>query len=316
MPILITGGAGFIGSHLAIRLLNQQHQVTVVDDFHPYYDVSRKMSQLELVKRAGDFSFQRENLTDESVCERIFKEQRYETVYNLAALPGVAYSFEAPHAYIDHNLKATANVLKWAGETGASHVVFASSSSVYGDHEGMPLHESMARGEVISPYAATKVGGEALCQAYQHSYNYKLTIARFFTVYGPWGRPDMAITKFIGKLLRNEEIDIYGEGTARDYTFISDIIDGLEAFMKVSEPKGIYNLGYGKPVTMWKLLDELGHHFPQMKVNWLPYRLGDVKQTWSDISKARENLGYEPKVSIKEGLAQTVEWARRHPDQL
>jgi UDP-glucuronate 4-epimerase len=313
--ILVTGGAGFIGSHLAAQLL-RRHNITVVDMFHPYYSPGRKRAQLEALRQAGSFRFYELDMRDEAACRRLFDNGAFDAVYHLAAVPGVTYSLSRPDEYIDHNVKATLNVLRSAGEAGVKHVLFASSSSVYGDRENVALTEEMANGQVISPYAATKVAGESLCHTYHYIYGYRVTVLRFFTVYGPWGRPDMAIAKFVREAMNGREIEVYGEHSARDYTYIDDITAGLEAALESPLDFGVFNLGGGRPVTMSELLEELRCRFPELKVVRKPQRMGDVKMTWADVTKANRLLGYAPKVSVSEGLSRTIAWAREHPEMV
>jgi UDP-glucuronate 4-epimerase len=310
LKILITGGAGFIGSHLTAKLLSLNYETIIIDNLHPYYPAERKMKQLKALVGNSDVSFYHIDLLDWERTADVFKKHQPDCVFHLAALPGVPNSLLQPLEYVDYDIKATINVLKAAGECGAQHVLFASSSSVYGNQGNVPLKEEMATGNVISPYAAAKYGAESFCQAYANLFGYKLTIFRYFTVYGPWGRPDMAISKFIRQLLNNEEIVVYGTGTARDYTFIDDIVSGMVAALHRAEGNEIFNLGAGHPVTMEELLGYLKEHFPKMKVQHAPERAGDVKATWADITKAKEMLGYEPKIPFKEGLAKTIEWAK------
>jgi UDP-glucuronate 4-epimerase len=316
VKILVTGGAGFIGSHVAAHLIKEHHDVSIIDNFHPYYSSQRKKKQLEQVQTTGPCYMYVQDLLNEEGCKNIFMRHSFDAVIHLAALPGVTYSIQQPDQYIDINLKATLNVLKWAGQTGVKHVIFASSSSVYGDQEGQPLSEGMASSRVISPYAASKVGAESLCHVYQNMYGFQLSILRFFTVYGPWGRPDMAITTFIRKLLNGEAIDVFGKESARDYTYIDDIVRGIGAALHSPSDHAIYNLGSGRPVSMSTLLEQLKEHFPHMRINEKPWRSGDVKMTWSDISKAKEWLGYEPSVSFADGLAQTIKWAQQERENL
>ncbi|KXG44722.1 NAD-dependent epimerase/dehydratase family protein [Tepidibacillus decaturensis] len=316
MKILVTGGAGFIGHHLAIQLLQKDHHIIIVDELNSYYSQERKLKLLERVIRMGKVDFYQENLIDENFVKELFKQNAFDVVVHLAAMPGVAYSIEHPGIYIDSNIKATINLLKWAGETGVKQVIFASSSSVYGDQEGTPLSEGMANGKVISPYAASKVSGEAFCNVYQQLYGFQLTILRFFTVYGPFGRPDMAISKFIKKLLQGEEIEVFALDSARDYTYIDDIIAGITKAIERPATNEVYNLGFGQPVSMNKLLQEFKKHFPQMRIVKKPWRTGDVKMTWADISKAKEQLGYQPTTSIVEGLSRTITWAKEHQEIL
>jgi UDP-glucuronate 4-epimerase len=310
LKIVVTGGAGFIGSHLTAKLLSLNYEVSIIDNLHPYYAPERKRRQLEELVKNNDFSFHQLDLLDNEKTSAVFKLEKPDCVFHLAALPGVPNSLIQPLEYVDYDIKATINVLKAAGESGVQHVLFASSSSVYGNQGNVPLKEDMATGNVVSPYAAAKYGAESFCHAYANLFGYKLTIFRYFTVYGPWGRPDMAISKFIRKLLNNEEIVVYGKGTARDYTFIDDIVSGMIAALHRAEGNEVFNLGAGHPVTMEELLRYLSEYFPQMKIRHASERAGDVKATWANITKAKEKLGYEPKVSIKDGLERTIEWAR------
>lgn len=310
--VCITGGAGFIGSHLGKKLLEIGHELVVIDNFHPYYSTYRKQRQLQQIKDVGFFHFYDVDILQADVLKQIFLHHRPNVVFHLAALPGVQPSLAAPLTYIDYDVKGTVNVLQAAGEAEVEHVLFASSSSVYGDQAFQPLKEDMANGQVVSPYAAAKYSAESFCHAYAHIYGYTMTIFRYFTVYGPWGRPDMAISKFIRQLLRDEPITVYGEHTARDYTFIDDIVDGMIRALDRKGASDVFNLGAGQPVTMKQLLAELRIHFPHMRIHYEPSRLGDVVATWADITKAKEQLGYKPHVSLREGLAKTIEWAKQY----
>lgn len=313
MNILITGGAGFIGSHLAKKLLLNHHQITIVDNLHPYYNLEQKRNHLNEIEGLGiPFRFLQVDVMDESSCKTIFEETSFDVVVHLAALPGVPYSIAQPLQYVDSDIKVTINLLKYAGETKVNHFVFASSSSVYGNQADVALSEDMANGQVASPYAAAKYGAESFCHAYQSLYGFQLSILRFFTVYGPWGRPDMAIPIFIKKLMSGESIDIFGKGSARDYTYIDDIVEGIERTILYSKENETYNLGYGEPVYMETLLDHLRVSFPTMKINRLAPRQGDVQMTWSNIEKAKQKLGYKPSVNIEEGLTRTILWARNY----
>ena len=310
--ICITGGAGFIGSHLGKRLLELGHELIIIDNLHPYYSTCRKQRQLQQMKDVGFFHFYNTNILQLDELKHIFFEHQPDVVFHLAALPGVQPSLTDPLTYIDYDVKGTVNVLQAAGEVGVQHVLFASSSSVYGNQSCQPLKENMANGHVISPYAAAKYSAESFCYAYAHIYGYMVTIFRYFTVYGPWGRPDMAISTFIRKLLRNEPITVYGDHTARDYTFIDDIVDGMIRALEREGESDVFNLGAGQPVTMKQLLAELRTHFPYMRVHYETPRLGDVVATWADITKAKEEIGYMPRTSFCEGLAKTIEWAKQY----
>ncbi len=309
MRIIVTGGAGFIGSHLAKRLIEEKHEVFIIDCLHPYYSIERKQNQLESINQYGSFHFFQKNLLDEKEIINLFKEISPEAVIHLAALPGVAYSIEKPLEYVDYDIKATINVLEASGKANVSKVIFASSSSVYGNHPG-PFIEEMANGSVISPYAASKYSAESFCRVYEYLYGYQVNILRFFTVYGPWGRPDMAIGSFIKKLMNNEEITIFGEGSARDYTYIDDIINGIYLSLVKLEKSETINLGNGNPVSMSELLNEFKLYFPNMRIKKEVPRIGDVEKTWANIEKAKKLLGYEPKITIKQGISETIKWAK------
>lgn len=313
MKVLITGGAGFIGSHLALKLLEQGKQVVLLDNFHSYYAKSRKLFQLEQVQEAGKIPFYECDILQKDNVKAVMQQEKVDAVIHLAGFPGVRPSLEIPGAYVDINIKGTSNVLTCAGEENVKHVIFASSSSVYGEQAGMPLQENMANGRVLSPYAASKYGAESLCHAYQYMYGFQMNILRFFTVYGPWGRPDMAIASFIRKLLKEEEIVVYGTGTGRDYTYIDDITEGISLTLQ-SNHSDVYNLGSNTPVLMTELLAQLEKHFPLMRVRKEAHRKGDVTSTWADISKAKEQLGYMPHISFAEGLERTIAWAKQYPN--
>jgi UDP-glucuronate 4-epimerase len=311
--VLITGGAGFIGSHLTTALLKENRfNVTIVDMLHSYYDINRKKERLEYLKGLGDFTYYQVDLLKEQQLTEVFKEKSFDIVIHLAALPGVAYSVENPNEYVDYDIKATINILKLSGEAGVKHVIFASSSSVYGDQANVPLSEDMFNGKVVSPYAAAKVGAESFCHAFHHIYKFDVTVLRFFTVYGPWGRPDMAIPLFIKRLLKEETITVFDQNTARDYTYIDDIVSGIRLAMDKGNGYNIYNLGNGNPVSMKTLLSSMKSYFPTMSIIDKGWRTGDVTSTWANIEKANTELGYQPTVSFEEGLAKTIEWAKRY----
>ena len=230
---------------------------------------------------------------------------------HLAALPGVAYSIERPLEYVDYDIKATINVLEACGQSHARQMIFASSSSVYGNQKG-PLKEEMATGNVISPYAASKYSAESFCHVYRQLYGFETKILRFFTVYGPWVRPDMAIGIFLKKLLKNQEITLFGEDRVRDFTYIDDIVEGIYLSLTPLHRSEVMNIGSGRPISMLSLLNELAKYFPEMKIRREESRTGDVVQTWANIRKAQDLLGYTPKVSFEQGIAETVKWAKEN----
>ncbi|MBN8208529.1 NAD-dependent epimerase/dehydratase family protein [Bacillus sp. NTK071] len=311
MNILITGGAGFIGSSLATSLLKAKHDVSIIDRFSTFYHVERKKEQVDQIKKIGPVKVHEFDLLDEEKTIAHFKDHIYDAVIHLAALPGVQPSLTNPHDYIDQDIKVTVNVLRAAGISGVPHVLFGSSSSVYGNQDG-PLSESKANGKVKSPYAAAKAGAESFCHAYQSLYGFKLTILRFFTVYGPWGRPDMAIPLFLTKLLKGEPITIYGRHQSRDFTYIDDIVNGISLALNQTGQSEIYNLGSGKPVRLEDLIRLLMNYFPDANVLDETFRAGDVRHTWSNIEKAEGDLGYVPEIGFEEGLRRTVEWAKKY----
>lgn len=317
MKVIVTGGAGFIGSHLTRRLLKEGHDVLIIDELHPYYSIERKKRHLEFAREAGEFIFSKKSLLhDAEEVKNIFLSFKPEVVIHLAAIPGVPHSIAAPNEYVDYDIKATINALRFAGDSNVKHFIFASSSSVYGEQKNVPLQEEMATGEVVSPYAAAKFGAESFCHAYSSLFDYKVSILRFFTVYGPWGRPDMAITAFIQKLLKKQEITVFGNSTARDYTYIDDCISGIISSFNQEDKVSTYNIGSGSPISIEELVEHLQLHFPECSTKQVGFRQGDVHSTWADISKAQRQLGYQPSVSFARGLAKTIEWAKKHESEI
>jgi UDP-glucuronate 4-epimerase len=312
LKIVITGGAGFIGSHLAVKMLKEQHEVSIIDNLHPYYSPERKQQHLEEIKKHGDFNFYQSDLLHREETIDTIKKISPDAIVHLAALPGVAYSILRPQEYIDYDVKATVNVLEGAGYAGVKQVVFASSSSVYGNMNNIPFKEEMASGKPISPYAASKYAAESFCHVYGHLYGIDIKILRFFTVYGPWGRPDMAIANFIKKAKHGEEIIVFGQGGSRDYTYVSDIVNGISLTLSKLQGSQILNIGSGRPIAMDQLLTQLKKYFPDMKVKHEGERAGDVDRTWADISLARELIGYEPLVNFSKGIEETVLWADKY----
>lgn len=311
MKIIITGGAGFIGSHLARRLMLEHHEVYIIDCLHPYYSLERKRKQLSTIDSLCIDSFTPLNLLNREKTISCFQSILPDAVIHLAALPGVAYSIERPLEYVDYDVKATINVLEACGQSETKQIIFASSSSVYGNQTG-PLKEEMANGNVISPYAASKYSAESFCHVYRHLYGYETKILRFFTVYGPWVRPDMAIGIFLKKLMQNQEITLFGEDRVRDFTHIDDIVDGIYLSLTQLYRSEVINIGSGKPISMLSLLQELKRYFPKMGIKKEESRIGDVVQTWADIRKAKDLLGYRPQISFAQGLAETVKWAKEN----
>ncbi|WP_374057043.1 NAD-dependent epimerase/dehydratase family protein [Rossellomorea sp. FM04394] len=315
MKIVITGGAGFIGMHLTQSLMSKGYQVSIIDCFHTYYSTDRKKQHLKEIQFPARDLYE-VDLVDREKTKAIIHKLKPDAVIHLAALPGVAYSLEEPLKYVDYDIKATINIIEACGEAGVKRLLFASSSSVYGDKPGRALKEEDADGMTISPYAASKWSAESFCHMYAHMYDMHVNILRFFTVYGPWGRPDMAIPKFISKLLKNESISIFGSDSGRDYTYIDDIIHGIQLTLQKGKRGETYNLGSGRVVKMTALLEILRPHFPEMNVHYDTYRMGDVISTHSDISKAELHLGYSPTTTIEDGIGNTLLWAKQNEKHL
>lgn len=299
MNIGITGGAGFIGAALALRL-QQHHTVHVLDAFTDYYDVQLKEERADELRRAGV------TVTTGDVHHDLdaWMETSFDAVFHLAALPGVPRSLEEPHHYIREDIDMTVTLLEAAKRHGMPHVFFASSSSVYGEQTG-PLKEEQATGHVASPYAAAKYSAESFCHAYAHLYDVNVTLFRFFTVYGPSGRPDMALFRFIEQALRGETLTVFGD-PIRDFTYIDDITRGMEQAL-LARAVGTYNLGANQPVSVRTLAERIGQRF-DVPVQTQTARRGDVTMTWSDTTAAQKAFGYQPSIEIDVGLEQVIAW--------
>jgi UDP-glucuronate 4-epimerase len=312
--ILVTGGAGFIGSHLTRRLLDRGDRVTILDDFNDFYDPARKRANVSRVADRDGFSLVEGDIRDAELVEKLFGEQRFDGVVHLAARAGVRPSLKEPILYEDTNCIGTLRLLEAARHHGPDTFIFGSSSSVYGINQKVPFSEEDEVNQPISPYATTKRAGELLCYNYHHLYDMNIACLRFFTVYGPAQRPEMAIHKFTDLLAKGEEIPMYGDGSSRrDYTFIDDIIDGVVASLDLAPPFEILNLGGAETTALADLVrmiaEELG---VEHRVQYLPDQPGDVPITYADVRKAGRVLGYSPRVSIREGLRRFVEWYREN----
>ncbi|HUI06166.1 MAG TPA: GDP-mannose 4,6-dehydratase [Verrucomicrobiae bacterium] len=308
MNVLVTGGAGFIGSHLVERLLARGDAVTIIDDFNDFYDPALKRHN---VRGFGD----RAKLIEADICSdlrRVFAAQPFDAIIHLAARAGVRPSLAQPEVYTRVNVVGTQNLLELAREFGAKRFVFGSSSSVYGINQKVPFSEDDPIFKPISPYAATKLAGEALCHVYHHLYGLDVVCLRFFTVYGPRQRPDLAIRKFTRAVFAGELIDIYGDGTSRrDYTYIDDILQGILACLERNFGYEIINLGESRTVDLRELLRLIEKATgKKARVRQLPMQPGDVPITYADISKAKRLLGYQPQVAIEDGIGKFVAWYR------
>ena len=313
--ILITGGAGFIGSHLVDRLLSEgDWQVSVVDDFNDFYDPAIKRANVRRHEKDSNYRLFEADIRDQAALKQIFQAQAFSCIVHLAARAGVRPSLAQPLLYTETNINGTLNLLELAREHDIKQFVFGSSSSVYGINAKVPFSEDDPIRQPISPYAATKAAGELICHTYTHLYGMRCVCLRFFTVYGPGQRPDLAIHKFARLIAEGKSIPVFGDGTTRrDYTFIDDIIAGVRAAIEYAGTDyEVINLGESRTVELRELISllekELG---ATAKIDRQPLQPGDVPQTFADITKARQLLGYEPQTQIEEGIRKFIEWFRR-----
>jgi UDP-glucuronate 4-epimerase len=313
MHILLTGGAGFIASHLAERLLRDRHALTIVDDFNDFYDPKLKRENIELLRRIGTFDLVEGDIRNSSFVDSLFVKSKFDQVVHLAARAGVRPSIQQPQLYVETNVTGTLNLLEGARRAKVPKFVFGSTSSVYGVNSKVPFSEDDAILHSISPYAATKLCAEQLCHNYHHLYGIEVVILRFFTVYGPRQRPEMAIHKFARSILKGEQIEMYGDGsTRRDYTYVADIADGVYAAMQRKLLYEIINLGDSNTVELKYLVALIEKAAgKKAKIKMIPEQPGDVPITFANIEKARRLLGYEPKVKIEEGIERFVQWYKQ-----
>lgn len=312
MRILLTGGAGFIGSHVAERLLDLQHQLTLVDDCNDYYDPRLKEANLACLRARGPVDLHRHDIRDEAAMYALFDAFRPEAVIHLAARAGVQPSLAAPVLYEQVNCGGTLVLLEAARRAGCRRFVFASSSSVYGETSRIPFREDDPALRPISPYAATKIAAEKLCCAYAHLYAMATPCLRLFTVYGPRQRPDLAIRKFIDAIQAGRPVTLYGDGTtSRDYTYVDDTVSGIIAALGFEGGYDVFNLGAGRPVRLDHLVEAIENALGRKAlIERRPLPAGDVPITFADIGKARAVLGYQPSVALDEGIRRTVDWLR------
>jgi UDP-glucuronate 4-epimerase len=330
--ILITGAAGFIGYHLSERLLREGHHVIGVDNINDYYDVHLKNDRLSRLKQSAQFTFHKIDLTDLEDLTRIFSDTTVDIVVNLAAQAGVRYSLTNPHAYVNANLVAFVNILECCRHQKVKHLVFASSSSVYGANTRMPFSVHQNVDHPVSLYASTKKANELMAHTYSHLYDLPCTGLRFFTVYGPWGRPDMALFLFTKAILEGRPIEVFNNGKMqRDFTYIDDIVEGIARVMvKIPEPNPswsgdapdpgtsyapykIYNIGNNSPVQLSEFIAEIERAL-DMKAEklYLPMQPGDVPATYADISDLSRDAGFEPKTPLSEGIARFIAWYKSY----
>jgi len=318
MKILITGTAGFIGYHLAKLFLEKGDEVVGIDNFNDYYDVSLKGDRNRILEEYENFKLYRLDISNLEELQQVFQDNKFDKVCHLAAQAGVRYSLENPYAYVDSNQVGFLNMINLTKDAGIKQFVYASSSSVYGNSLEVPFSEDADVNEPISLYAATKRGNELVAYTYHHLFGLKTIGLRFFTVYGPWGRPDMAIFKFVKNITEGKEIDVYnyGKDLKRDFTYVDDIVDGVVRSLDSDYENEIFNLGKGSPDELGKMIEiiekELGM---KAKKNLLPMQKGDVMVTYCDTSKAKEKLGYNPKIKLEEGIKEFVKWYREYYDK-
>lgn len=310
MRILLTGGAGFIGSHLGGRLLERGDELIVLDNFNDFYDPAIKFKNLEQVREKGEFTLCREDLLNQRAVAAVFEDYRPEAVIHLAAYAGVRPSMANPVLYAQVNVMGTIHLLEQARRHPVHHFLFGSSSSVYGVSSRVPFREDDPAATPISPYAATKRAGELVCAVYHHNYGFPVTCLRFFTVYGPRQRPEMAIHKFTTQISQGEEIPVYHQGKSlRDYTYIDDIVEGVVAALERPSGFEIFNLGNSRTVALLDLIGLIEQALEKKaRIRLLPAQPGDVPVTCADISRAREKLGFSPRTPIEEGIPKFVEW--------
>lgn len=308
--ILVTGGAGFIGSHVVDRLVRDGNfAVTVLDVFNDYYNPSVKRDNI--AQSLDSITVEEGDICDASFIDAVFERGKFDAVIHLAARAGVRPSRMQPELYIDTNIKGTFNLLDATRKNGVKRFVFASSSSVYGLNEKLPFSEDDRIDQTISPYAATKISGEQLCSTYAHLYKIKMVCLRFFTVYGPRQRPDLAISKFTQLINQDKPIDRYGDGsTSRDYTYVEDIVQGIVASLDYDGKMfDIFNLGGSQTVTLNELIEMVENALgKKAMINEMPEQAGDLPRTYADISKAGRLLNFKPETPIQEGVQKYVEW--------
>ncbi len=311
-PVLVTGGAGFIGSHLVAALLGGGREVVVLDDFDDFYDPAIKRRNVAALAGPG-LRVVEGDIRDSALVDRVFSDGRFHSVIHLAARGGVRPSIEQAALYTSVNLDGTTCLLEAARRHGVERFVFGSSSSVYGNNPKVPFAEDDPVDHPVSPYAATKKAGELLCYTHHHLHGLHVACLRFFTVYGPRQRPEMAIHKFTRLLWQGKDVEQYGDGTsARDYTYVSDIVDVILRAWERCRGYRVYNLGGSRTVTLSDLLAKIAERLEvPARVRAMPAQPGDVERTWADVSRARQELGWEPRVDLDSGLDLFVEWFRR-----
>jgi UDP-glucuronate 4-epimerase len=330
--VLVTGCAGFIGYHLALRLLREGRTVVGLDNMNPYYDVTLKQARLSRLRDFNRFVFRQVSLENRADIENLFQEHEFSVVVNLAAQAGVRYSLTNPHSYVDSNLTGFLHILEGCRHRKVGHLLFASSSSVYGANTRMPFSVHDNVDHPVSLYAATKKANELMAHTYAHLYGLPSTGLRFFTVYGPWGRPDMALFLFTRAILAGEPIQVFNHGRMRrDFTYIDDIVEGIVRIMERAPepnpdwngdapdpgtsyaPYRVYNIGNNQPVELMRYIEVLEECLgKQAEKNFMPLQMGDVPATYADIDDLARDFGFQPRTSIEEGISRFVQWYREY----
>lgn len=311
MTVLITGGAGFIGSHLANHLLATGFTVHVVDNFYPNYNPAQKRRNVLPNLTNPVYQLHEGDIRCRTSLKALFRNHTFDLVIHLAALAGVQESFQRPDEYFDINVTGTRNLLDMMHQTGVRKLIFGSSSSVYGDKAPLPLREDFLAMSPISPYATTKYQAEQVCRQYYQRYTIEMACLRFFTVYGPGQRPDMAISRFLAALHYQQPLTIYGEGSRRDYTYVADIVQGISKVIPKISGFEVYNIGSGTHLSVKQLIETVESVTGQLaSVENKPDRKGDVTHTWADLTKARQMLDYQPVVNLEIGIKKMNEWVR------
>ena len=325
MKYLVTGAAGFIGNFVAEKLCEQGHTVVGIDNLNDYYDPNLKLARLERIAHFDNFTFIKIDIADRDGIAKLFVDEKFERVIHLAAQAGVRYSIENPMAYIDSNLVGMATILEGCRHNKVQHLVYASSSSVYGMNEKMPFSTEDAVDHPVSLYAATKKSNELMAHSYSHLYDLPTTGLRFFTVYGPWGRPDMAPFLFTDAILNDREIKVFNHGKMkRDFTYIDDIVEGIIRIQDVvpqrnaenpntspsssKAPYKVFNIGNNEPIALMTFIEAIEKASGKEAKNFLPMHPGDVPATFADIDSLKEEVGFKPDTKIEYGMQQFVDW--------
>ncbi|MBD2781302.1 NAD-dependent epimerase [Xenorhabdus szentirmaii] len=332
MRYLVTGAAGFIGFHLIKKLIKNGNHVIGIDNINDYYDVNLKKSRLEILSNFKNFNFFLMDVSDRNSIEELFRNNKFDRVIHLAAQAGVRYSLINPYSYSNSNLSGFLTILEACRHQNINHLIYASSSSVYGLNGQLPFSTSDSTDHPISLYAATKKANELMAHSYSHLYGIPTTGLRFFTVYGPWGRPDMALFKFTKSILKHEPIDVYNNGElSRDFTYVDDIVEGIARISDVvpvsdnswkskigspansSAPYKIYNIGNGSPVSLMSYISALENSLGIKAIkNMLPMQPGDVYSTWADTEDLFKATGYKPFTDVSDGVEQFVQWYKQY----